>query len=103
MGNTNKAAQWTAAIDELESSNQTIVKFAEANGINLATLNYWRVKLGRRRKRRPARTEFLEVVVTKPMREPSPIGLTLTPRGVELTVDGNTDLVLLRTLVTALC
>ena len=97
MSTTPAATRWAAIIDRQEASGLSVRCFAQQNGINPSTLSWWRSKLNRTR---PQLVEFAEVHLAP---EPAaPILLRLPARGLQLHVDHDTDLRLLRRLLDAL-
>ncbi len=100
MPSTAAAKRWTQIVDRQESSGQTIRAFATANGVNPNTLAWWRSHLGRSQKR-GAKPQFVEVTVAEPIT--ATVVLALDNHAAHVVVDAETDLVLLRRLLEALC
>jgi len=92
--NTLAAQRWRPIVEQARRSSLSIRAFARENGINPNTLAWWNWRLGKEAPE-PA---FLEVVVAP--REARPLRMHIGP--VEVEVDADTDLGLLRRLVEAL-
>jgi hypothetical protein len=110
MEQPSAAARWADIVDECESSGLTAREFAEASDLNPRTLKWWRWKLGRSPEPKPAESAFYELRVEEPDAETVPalptisgVVLALDRFEASVLVDGDTDLVLLRRVLGALC
>jgi transposase-like protein len=97
---SSASARWAAIVEQHEQSGQTIRAFAAQHGLNPQTLSWWRWKVGRTE--RPAQQPpFIEVAVDRPTE--STVVLAFEDYRAHIVVDHDTDLELLRKLLTALC
>lgn len=94
---TPAAKRWTALIAELDTSDLSMRKFAEARGINPRTLAWWKWRLRKASEERRAADGFFELVPREPL---APLEVSVA--GATITVGDNTDLCLLRRVVEAL-
>lgn len=94
---TPAAQRWTALIAELDVSDLSIRKFAQARGINPRTLTWWKWRLRKGEDVRQADDRFFELVPREGV-----AGLELMVGGATITVERDTDLGLLRRVVQAL-
>jgi len=108
MESSSAAARWAVIVDECESSGLTAREYAKAHDLNPRTLKWWRWKLGRSAE--PAASTFYELRVDEPAIEQVPeppatggVVLSLDRFEANVFVDGDTDLVLLRRVLGALC
>jgi len=101
---TPAAARWSAIIDRHEASGLSVREFAAANDVHPGTLSWWRWRLGRTRGRR-TRSPFVELVVaeSQPDNVAQPLVLTLDDLGACIAIHHDTDLLLLRRTLEALC
>lgn len=90
------AERWRELITEWECSGLPAREFARRRGLNVATLRWWRWKLGADGCPAPA---FLEVVVE----EPEPPDLVVELGDLRVRVPAGFDARELRRLVAALC
>lgn len=92
--------RWTQVVVRQEQSGKTIRAFCAANKVNANTLGWWRHHLGRAR-RRPAAPEFVEITIAEPVA--ATVVLVLDEHPAHVVIDPETDLVLLRRVLEALC
>lgn len=91
--NTPAAKKWSVILDEAEATDLSMREFARSRGLNPSTLAWWKWRLKRST---PRPSAFLPVLVA------SPNPLELHVGGAVIQVDGDTDLVLLKSVVQAL-
>ncbi len=110
MEQPSAAARWADIVDECESSGLTAREYAEANDLNPRTLKWWRWKLGRSPEPKPTESAFYELRVEDAEAKPEPqaptaggVVLSLDRFEASVLVDTDTDLVLLRRVLGALC
>jgi hypothetical protein len=100
-------SHWSKILDAQESSGQSVGRYSEENGYGKGTLQYWRAKLGRTRRGRTRSKPgtFLEVVVAAPPPDVAKpvLVVTLGHGGAQITFDSDTDLILARRVLVALC
>lgn len=106
MVRTAAADRWSKLIDQHEASGLTINAFADANNVNANTLSKWRSRLGRTRTYTP-RARFVELTLAEPPSvnaiDATAIVLSLDDFAAHVVVKPNTDLVLLKRILKALC
>lgn len=96
------AYRWSAIVDRQERSGLTIRDFADRNGLNANTLNWWRWRLRQEPPSSPELVDFIEAEVVEDLSEVG-IELHIDHLGARITVHDNTDLYKLRRLLEALC
>ena len=99
-------ARWSTIVRELDASGLPLREFARRRAVNAGTLSWWRSTLRREERRDAPPPVFTELVVDERPRQPSssPTLLVALPRvAAHVHVDSQTDLVLLRAVLEALC
>lgn len=103
MPDTPAARRWRALVEAHAASGLTTRAFAEKAGVNPRTLTWWRSQL-RRADKAPlaAAPVFAEVMVEPPAKPHPTVVLAFDDHRVHVVVHPDTDLALLRRLVSAL-
>lgn len=94
---TPATKRWTALIAELEDSDLSIRRFAQAHGVNPRTLTWWKWRLRKDEEERQLDGDFFELVPRE-----ATTGLELMVGAATIAVEQDTDLGLLRRVVEAL-
>jgi len=106
MARTPAARRWSALIEKHDASGLTIKAFAAQNNVNAGTLAWWRSELKRKRTRNPGAFVELKVadkLAPEPQLEDRTVVLALDDIVAHVVVDEDTDIDLLKRVLSALC
>jgi len=92
--------EWSALVAEMAASGRSMSAYARDRGISLASLSYWKKKLGSKKSdvsvAPKTKALFSEVVVMPRVRTTPPRIEVVTRRGAAVRLDGAFDASLLR-------
>jgi hypothetical protein len=97
--------QWSAVLDELSGSGESVESFCRRRGIRRSTLYWWRWKLGSRRSSgRNTAIRLLPVSVSSALSAEAPAahGIVIHAAGVRVQVEPGIDVAYVAALVEAL-
>jgi hypothetical protein len=98
--------EWSALLDELSGSGESVESFCRRRGVRRSTLSWWRWKLGAspRSSGRDTAIRLLPVTVSPALcEEPSAArGIVVRMAGVQVQVEPGTDVAYVAALVEAL-
>jgi hypothetical protein len=98
--------QWSAFLDELSGSGESVESFCRRRGIRRSTLYWWRWKLGesRRKPGRETAIRLLPVAVSPdiPPESPAARGIVIHVVGLLVHVEPGTDVAYVASLIEAI-
>ena len=97
--------QWSALLDEVSGSGESVESFCRRRGIRRSTLYWWRWKLGASRRSSTSDTaiRLLPVSISAAGRaESNPHGIAIQVAGLQVHIEPGTDIAYVAALVEAL-
>jgi transposase-like protein len=92
--------EWSSLVTEMTASGRSMSAYAREHGVSLASLSYWKKKLGDRKAgvsvAPKSSTVFSEVIVMPRVRATPPRIEVVTRRGAAIRLEGAFDAALLR-------
>jgi hypothetical protein len=92
--------EWSSLVSEMAASGRSMSAYARERGVSLASLSYWKKKLGAKKTdvtvTPKSNALFSEVVVMPRVRTPPPRIEVVTRRGAAIRLEGAFDAALLR-------